>query len=145
MARKTKTVTITSSGRDQGKVFFLTEMPATKAEKWAARAFLALAKAGLDVPEEAASAGVAGFAAMGLDAIGKLNWEDAEPLLDEMMGCVQVQPSPGITRPLVESADDIEEVMTLLEIRKELLELHLGFSLAAAPSTSAPAAAAVNA
>lgn len=145
MARKTKTVTITSSGRDQGKVFFLTEMPATKAEKWAARAFLALAKAGLDVPEEAASAGVAGFAAMGLDAIGKLNWEDAEPLLDEMMGCVQVQPSPGITRPLVEAADDIEEVMTLLTIRKELLELHLGFSLAAAPSTSAPAAAAVNA
>lgn len=144
MARKTKTVTITSPGRDQGKSYILTEMPATKAEKWAARAFLALAKAGLDVPEEAAASGVAGFAAMGLDAIGKLNWEDAEPLLDEMMSCVQVQPSPGITRPLVEAADDIEEVMTLLTLRKELLELHLGFSLAAAPSTSATAAAAEN-
>jgi hypothetical protein len=36
--------------RDKGKRFKITEMPAMKAEKWAARFFLALAKSGIDIP-----------------------------------------------------------------------------------------------
>ena len=35
MARKTQTYTIDSGGRDKGKTFLITEMPATKAEDWA--------------------------------------------------------------------------------------------------------------
>ena len=43
MARKVEYITIDQEGRDQGKTFKITEMPALKAEKWATRAFLALA------------------------------------------------------------------------------------------------------
>lgn len=141
--RKTKLVTITAENRDKGKTYLLTEMSAAKAEKWAARAFLALASSGVELPDGAAEAGLAGVAASGLAALAGLPWAQAEPLLDEMMQCVTIQPdplkNPAFFRALVE--DDIEEVSTRLLLRKELLELHLGFSLAAALSTSkAPAA-----
>ena len=132
--RREKLVTITTEGRDLGKTFKITEMSPFQAEKWAMRAFLALAKSGLEVPEETSQAGLAGIASMGLQAFAGLPWDQAEPLLDEMMVCVQVapnlvDPTKGL-RPIMPFADDIEEVKTLLTLRKEVLELHLGFSLA---------------
>ena len=55
MPRRTKTYVIADENRDKGKMFLLTEMPALQAEKWAIRAFLALAKAGLVIPDDVAS------------------------------------------------------------------------------------------
>ena len=130
MARRFKLLTIDAEGRDKGKVFRLTEMPAYKAEKWAARALLALLASGLDVPDETAKAGLAGVASMGLGAFTRLEWEKTEPLMDEMMECVQFVPSPGVVRSVMTQADDIEEVSTYLTLRREVLELHLGFSIA---------------
>ena len=137
MARNTKSLTISAEGRDKGKTFLLTEMSAVRAEKWAARALLALLKSGVELPEDAAQAGLAGIAAVGIKAFGSIDWNLAEPLLDEMMECVQFvydPRKPGAVRALFE--EDIEEVTTRLSVRKELLELHLGFSLAAKLSTS---------
>ena len=48
MARKTKTLVI-ESGRDQGKSFLITEMPVTRADKWANTALLAMLRGGVDV------------------------------------------------------------------------------------------------
>jgi hypothetical protein len=144
MARRTKELTIMAEGRDKDKLFLLTEMPAVQAEKWAGRALLALLKSGVELPDDAAQAGIAGIAAVGLKAFGSINWADAEPLLDEMMTCVQVIPNKRdkrVVRGLFE--EDIEEVTTLFMLRKELLELHLGFSLAAKFSTSPTSAAAI--
>ena len=62
MARNTKSLTISAEGRDKGKTFLLTEMSAVRAEKWAARAVLALLKSGVELPEDAAQAGLAGIA-----------------------------------------------------------------------------------
>jgi hypothetical protein len=138
VARKVETITIDTPGRDMGKVFELTEMPATKAEKWAARALLALLRSGIEIPEDVASAGLAGVAAMGLKAFGGISFADAEPLLDEMMGCITVIPDPNrpfVKRP-IRSDDDIEEVGTLLRLREEVLSLHLGFSISAYRSKS---------
>lgn len=132
MARKVQDYTA-DAGRDQGKLFRLTEMPATQAEKWAAKAFLALAKSGVDIPDNIASAGLAGVAAMGVKAFGGMSFADAEPLMDEMMRCVQrvVDPSnPTFARALIE--DDIEEVQTRLKIRMELFKLHVDFSMGVA-------------
>jgi len=134
MARKTATVTISAEGRDKGKVFVLTELSAYEAEDWAGRALFALMNAGVEIPDNIAEAGLAGVAAMGLKAIAKLPFDSAKPLLDKMMGCVQIQPSPTVTRALI--PDDIEEVATLLQLRKQVLGLHMDFSMAAAPSTS---------
>jgi hypothetical protein len=132
MARKELTLTIDMPGRDVNKSFFIREMSATKAERWATRALLALLKSGIEIPEDIAQAGLAGVAAMGLRAFGGIDFSDAEPLLAEMMTCVQIIPDasrPMVKRALVE--DDIEEVTTLLRLREEVLSLHLNFSIAA--------------
>lgn len=145
--RRTKNLVISADGRDKGKTFLLTEMPATQAEKWAAKAFLALARGGIDIPQGVSDMGLAGLAAIGIKALAGVRFDDAEPLMDEMFAsCVAIIPDPS--RPAVKrghdgigpmTEDDIEEVRTRMMIRKELFELHLGFSLPASPSISAPA------
>lgn len=145
MARRVKSITIEEEGRDKGKTFLLTEMSSVKAEKWAARVLLALMKSGVEIPDDVAQAGMAGVAAMGsslISAASGVQWSSLEPLLDEMLTCIQFMPSLGVIRPLLwtEGAEDIEEVKTLLTLRMEVLELHLGFSLAELRARSATAA-----
>jgi hypothetical protein len=136
--RKTATITITDPGRDAGKIYILTEMPAMQAEKWAARALLALSKGGVEIPEDIANAGLAGVATLGMKAFGGMSFADAEPLMDEMFECVKIQPgeNPNIVRALVES--DIEEIMTRVSLRKAIFELHVNFSLPGVQSKSTP-------
>lgn len=137
--RRTQIVNIAEEGRDFGKIFIITEMPASQAEKWATRALLALCKAGVDI-DGATTGGMAAFAVHGLQALSSIEFKDVEPLMDEMWACVKIQPGtdPSVTRFLVE--DDIEEVATRLRLRLEVFSLHTGFSLADAQSklTSAP-------
>lgn len=143
MARKTLTVTIPQSedgknNRDAGKTYLLTEMPASQGEAWGIRALLALARAGIEIPEELDNTGMAGVHAIGggFRLTGGLHAEDVEPLLADMMGCVAFVPDPSkpdIVRPLVET--DIEEVATRLRLRGEVMQLHLGFSIAGVLST----------
>jgi hypothetical protein len=135
--RKTLEVTISAEGRDKGRVYLITEMPATQLEKWAARALLALASSGVYIPEDVAQAGIAGIARLGLQMLGGIKFPEAEPLMDEMMACVQYRAidrqHPDIPpRPLNES--DIEEVATRVQLRKEWFTLHTGFSIADALS-----------
>lgn len=137
MARKTLTITIDAEGRDKGKTFLLTEMPASKGEKWAVRALLALARGGIEVPENIAGLGLAGIAIIGVQALSGLEWELAEPLMDEMFACIQIIPDatrPQVVRGLVEGtgSDDIEEVKTRIMLRKEILALHVEFFMDAA-------------
>lgn len=136
MARKTAKIVIDEDGRDKGKVFLLTEMAASKAEKWATRALLLLSRSGIDFPEDMLGSGMAGLAIYGLRALPMLNFHEAEPLLDEMWECVQIVPDPShpqVTRPLIE--DDIEEVTTRIKLRTEIFNLHVSFSTPVVQST----------
>ena len=145
MARRTEEFKVEAVGRDKGKIFLLTEMSAFAAEKWAAKALLALMKSGADIPETTLGAGTAGLASIAMTAFGNVPPEALMPLLDEMMSCVQCIPDPRnplSARKLVE--EDIEEITTIFEIRKRLLDLHLGFSLAAKLSNSSASAAAIE-
>jgi hypothetical protein len=128
--RKKIKITIDDGGRDNGKVFIITEMSAARAEKWGMRAVMALSNSGANLPDDAHLGGMASIAAVGLEALTRLRFSDAEELLDEMMACIAIQPDPQYetTRPLID--DDTEEIATRLRLRKEVLELHLGFSLA---------------
>lgn len=140
--RRTATITIDAEGRDKGKVYLLTEMSASQGERWAMRAFLALAKSGFEVPPDIASAGLAGIAIMGIRIFGGMSFEDAELLANEMFQCISVMPDPArpeVTRGLVES--DIEEIATRLRLRKEVFALHVDFSKVVALYRSARAAA----
>jgi len=131
--RKTAIVTIEAEGRDKGKCFLLTEMSAADAERWALRAFFALMNTGVQIPADIAESGMAGIASMGIQALGKLPYEAAEPLLEDMFACVQIIPDPSkknVARFLLD--EDIEEVATRLQLRKEVFDLHTGFFTAAA-------------
>lgn len=142
--RKTKIITIDAEGRDKGKSFLITEMPASRVEDWAGELLFALGRAGVEVPDEAVSAGAVAVLTAGMNAFRQLHWEDAKPLLDQMMECVQfvgdingpkdqVTGAPLTARPLI--SDDTEEVATRLRLRSEVFEIHVGFSLGAALST----------
>jgi len=133
--RKTLNLTISQPGRDKGKVFVITELSAMEAETWAGRALFAMINAGVQVPDSITGSGLAGVAALGLSSLSKVSFEAAKPLLDEMLTCVQIKPSAKITRELY--PDDIEEVSTLLQLRKEVFALHLSFFTPDGPSTSA--------
>jgi hypothetical protein len=138
--RKTKLVRIEAEGRDRGKCFLLVEKDAFETEKWATRALLALGRAGVSGVEEAVSAGALGLLAIGFDAMGKLHYEDAETLFDEMLTCVSFVPDPAkvdqmtarpLSRPIIRGEEgDIEEAKTIAHLRDEVLDLHLGFSMA---------------
>lgn len=138
MARKQLDIVISAEGRDKGKMFQITEMPSTKGEKWAIRALLALGRSGIDIPDDMMSQGMAGLAnavaTWGIASLMKCDFNDLEPLLDEMTACVKCVPDttrPEVTRALVE--DDIEEVVTRLSLRKDILALHIDFFTAVAP------------
>lgn len=137
------TVTPGRPNRDFGKVYTLTEWPALRIEKWAGKLLLALGRSGDILPEGAASQGLAGLA--GIDPaklIKGLQWDEAEPLLDEMLTGPPGMPIPikvkvpnpngdALTHNLMFDSD-IEELSTLLRIRMEWLRLQTGFSIAAA-------------
>jgi hypothetical protein len=136
--RKTKEITISAEGRDKNKTFLLTEMDAFRAEKWGARALNGLARANVEIPDTVAGAGIVGVFVMGLKMLFAMDFSVAEPLLDEMMGCVQYVHAPGIPpRPIIgaNAVDgDVEEPMTLVRLREEVFALHTSFTVAEAVS-----------
>ena len=101
--RNTKTLTIQEDKkpgyRDSGKTFVLTEMPADQGARWADRFIFAIMNAASDIPDGIIGGGMAGLAAIGvgpaLEALSKVPFDVAEPLLDEMMGCVQYRHAQG--------------------------------------------------
>ena len=141
--RKTIDVVVETEGRDKGKAFRITEMSAHKAEDWGLRALTVMNRSTADIPDlqSAFGAGFIVVAAYGLRALMSANFDEAKPLLDEMMACVHRIPSPEayphLTRALVatDTEEDTEEIATRLWLRDKVLELHTGFSLAAAIST----------
>ena len=140
--RRTKLVTITSEGRDKDKTFLITEMSSYTGEKWAYRTLLALSRGGFELPDGIFDAGMSGLAPMvpyllviGFRSLHAARWEELETLLDEMMSCVQYKP-PQIDLVAQDLRNDansqVEEIRTRVELRKEVLMLHVApFDLAA--------------
>jgi len=125
MARKEIYYTVDSKDRDAGKTFFIREMSASQAEWWAIRAGMAMARNGVELPDNFADMGMAAMATTGLSMVAKIPLDEAKPLLAELMECVQAVPSQGVKRALIE--DDIEEVGTRLKLRAEVFKLHVAF------------------
>lgn len=144
MARKTKTVVI-ESGRDDGKSFLITEMPVTKADKWANTALLAMMRGGVDVggvnfdligntlmpsdaPKIDVSGGMLELARISIAGLGNVTETVGQALLDQLIeDCVQVVPTGGAARPMLSIDDEIEDLKTLWTLRKEAFILHIDF------------------
>ena len=144
MARKTKTLVI-ESGRDQGKSFLITEMPVTRADKWANKALCNLLKAGIDPkavnvnllintidPNQEVKidrmGGMLELATLLGRAVGGIPYEILQDLKDELIDeCVQIIPSGGTPRQFINIDDELESLLTLENLRKEALLIHIDF------------------
>lgn len=122
MARKIVTYTVEKKNRDEGKSFVITEMSAVKGHEWATKALFAILNSGVDMPDEMAQMGLAGLAVMGMGAITNIPHAVAKPLLDELMTCVKIK-MEKVTRDLV--PEDFEEVITIFDLQREVLSLHI--------------------
>lgn len=120
--RQTITHKIEKAGRDFGKVFVITEMGARPAHRWATKAIFALLNSGVEIPDNLAGQGLAAIAVMGLQSLTAIPHAVAEPLLDELLGCVQVK-QELVTRALIEA--DIEEAMTYFDLQRIVLTMHI--------------------
>ena len=137
--RKEKTITL--KDRERELTFKVREMSATQLESWIIRAGLLLAGTGMlesaEVSKGAgdvmAQAGKA-IAEGGLSALGKMDYEKAKPLLDELLACC-TRIDGGMEQHLTPEVVDgiIEDVKTLFALRKEALALNFGFFASAAP------------
>ena len=129
--RKQKIIKIDKVGRDIGKTFAIEEMSAFDFEDWVFRVFQGMAQAGADVPDEIAGAGAAGLMEWGIKGVVGMSWGQLKPLKDEMVDrCVQFVPDaeqPDIRVSIHQFPDTIEELSTLLTLRREVIDLHTGF------------------
>ena len=126
MARKVIEVTITDRG--EVKLFRITEMSARAAEDWALELFFKMANSGIDIPDNLTEMGFAGLAQVGLQSLGKIPYDQAKPLLEKMLKCVQILPNPNnklIVRDVID--EDFEDVSTIFKLRKEVVALHMDF------------------
>ena len=150
---KEKDVTVPEwGGRDAGKTFHLVEQPALKVEKWAWRFALAIKGTSgfipLDIEATLARFGYVAVAIRGVNALlaADVEFAKGEPLLDEMLECVQVvrdPKHPGVHTKLLPT--DIMEIRTIGWLRDEIVRLHAGFSFADAICQMASAIAAYSA
>lgn len=148
MARKTKIVTI-ETGRDEGKSFLITEMPLTRADKWANTALLAMLRGGVDVgsvdfsliadtlrnknkeddaPKVDPMGGMLELARISIAGLGNVTEVVGQELLDQLIDdCVQVSSGSNVIRAMLSIDDEIEDLKTLWTLRKESFLLHIDF------------------
>lgn len=133
---RTKDIAITE-GDDAGKTFVVRQMPLLAGDRWANRAVLALCKSGVDIgglTDKDANGkpvfrGLMDIAAIGnvaLKALGGVDVQVAQELLDELIGHVKLRLPDGSERSLnIES--DISSVNTLWKLRIEAIKVNLDF------------------
>lgn len=125
------------AGRDKNKHFLITEWSAAKAEHWAFRALIAYNRGGGEVPMEMITGGMNAIFLVGVNTFlrGQMQANEVIPILDELLECVKIIRDPKsraadgtiIATDLV-SDDDIEETVTRLWLRSEVIRLHTNFS-----------------
>lgn len=128
MARKQVTITI-DQGRDAGKSFVITEMPAKQIFNWSRRALIMVSKESFLPSNVNLGDGIAGMAETGFAAL--LFCENAGPLLDELLTCVKFKTPTdnSALRDLIDS--DTEDQDTITKLLQAAYNLHMDFSKAA--------------
>lgn len=152
--RRKKERVIETPGRDKGKIFILTEMDAIRGDRWATQASRLIADALVaGAAAEAAASGMAGLAVVAQPVLGnsasmtpsqvqealRISQALQDPSLDEWWGCVQFQPANRALAPQFIIQGDgcqIEEISTITLLRRDVLDLHLGFFTTESTSTT---------
>ena len=133
---KTKNITIDDNGNKL--TFNIRQMPAMKAWNWCNRVLLLICGAGADIPlTDGLSGGVAYVREHGLGVLGKVDYDKAQPLLEELLAqCYRVvdKAEEQVTPQTCEAY--IEDLRTLYILEREALAMSLPFFAVGATSTS---------
>lgn len=131
-------VVISEDGADKGKTFVVRQMPLIQGDRWANRVALALMKSGVDVSPLTKGLNVsnaknfvgmldmANVITVALKALGGIEDDVAQGLLDELMRHVAVKLPNGTTRTLTVDTD-ISSIGTLWKLRIEAIKVNLDF------------------
>lgn len=131
--RREREVRIAGEGnRDAGKVYIVKEVDAVTAEEWGLRALMALGTGGIQIPPELMGLGILAIPLIGYQVFMGAKEEAVLPLWREMLpACVSVKQSNTVFEKFnPANVNHVEEVSTLLELRKAVLEIHTGFTIA---------------
>ena len=103
-------------------------MSADAAEWWAIRVTQGIVGSNPDADFDIFSGSLPRLANFAFVGLAKIPADQLKPLMDEMKSCVSVLLPDGKTsRALL--AGDVEDIMTWLELRKEVFEVLTGFSV----------------
>jgi hypothetical protein len=135
MARKEVTVVLVDGGQE--KEFLVRAMPMSQLEDWILRASLLLATKDIDpaslpsVAGDSEGAPVLNFAAIakvGMSLLGTLSYDKVKPLYAELLTCISVISNGDIIRLDARNVDvHIDDVMTMLKLRKEAVTVNVSF------------------
>lgn len=131
MARKEIEIKI-EEGRDAGKTFKITEMPAVQMDKWVTKAVGILGKNGASVVDIASLS----FTTL-VVSLMKSDTEEASQLFDELLACASfIKDGVAVSMKGTMIDSVIEEWSTLMRLKNESLKLNLGFLEQGGESTS---------
>lgn len=140
MTIKTETIDVELKEGGESLRFRIQPFSATRGEAWILRAFLLLARAGNKFPDnlDLPSMGKFIMSPQGIAALGCTPYEEAEPLLDELLGCCTRLLNNNSTQPVTRSTVDgyIKSPLTLLKLRMEALKVNFSFLGDGLPSNS---------
>lgn len=125
----------------EGKTFLVSQMSLIQGDRWANRVALALLKSGVDISTIAKKASkkkggdffgmidMVGVINMALKALGGVDDDVAQGLLDELIPLIKVKLPDGSTRGVILESD-ISDIGTLWKLRIEAIKVNLDFLLA---------------
>ena len=128
--RKTEIIKLMDDGQE--RTFRITQMPATKAERWANRAMFLIIGAGKDIKKDATLDDV-------IRMIASIDYDKAEPLYNELIECCTFLPDGnangagiGCTQDTIDA--QIIDPMNLYKLRMAAAKLNFGFFMSALQS-----------
>lgn len=130
---KTKNYTI-ESGRDAGKTFKITEMPAIKADEWAHQLIEQAANSGVNLKDvdvlnldTKSMKGMIEIGAAVFSVLGRINYEiSREMKFDILNRCVQIVPKGGESRPVLWD-DEIKDFKNYTVLAAHAIGIHVDF------------------
>lgn len=130
---KTKTVTI-EKGRDAGKTFLITEMPAIQADEWAHRLLEQAANSGVDLKNVDALSvdtksmkGMIEIGAQVFTILGRIPYEISRQMkFDILDSCVKIVPKSGDARTCLWD-QEIEDFQNFTILAAHAIGIHVDF------------------
>lgn len=130
---KTKTVTI-EKGRDKGKTFLITEMPAIQADEWAHQLLEQAANSGVNLKEvdvlnldTKSMSGMVEIGAAVFTVLGRIPAEKSREMKFDMLNtCVQIVPTSGEPRACIWD-QEIKDFKNFTILAAHAIGIHIDF------------------